>query len=383
MSMGRLLKVLQLNDAIGGESGRDRSGGVERSVELIARELAARGHTVDVLAAGGQATRAESLRFGRADAVRLKTLGYVGPLPIAPGALSRLRERAADYDVIHLHLPSPLMETACALLGRPLEDKLVVTVHADPNDTRYEWARPIIYWLLKRNLTRARRVTTTAPGNEIELGDLVTREQYEVTPLGIDASRFTNGVRGEAFPRGVPDRYALFVSRVVYYKGLEVLIRSVQDLDLPVVIVGEGPLREELKRLATTLGVSDRAIFLGYVEDDKLGELYRSAEVFILPSISEAEAFGLVQVEAMWHGCPVVNTRLNSGVPWVSKHGETGLTVPPGDPAALADAVNKLVKDPALRERLSAAARERAEAFTSEMMAQRIEAVYRTVVQGR
>jgi len=111
---------------------------------------------------------------------------------------------------------------------------------------------------------------------------------------------------------------------------------------------------------------------------------YHAADVFVLPSINRSEAFGLVQVEAMACGKPVVNTQLESGVTFVSRHEETGLTVPPSDANALSHALSTLLKNPEMRSRMAAAARHRvATEFNVEVMAQRTLAVYESVMKKR
>jgi rhamnosyl/mannosyltransferase len=147
-----------------------------------------------------------------------------------------------------------------------------------------------------------------------------------------------------------------------------------------LLVAGDGERRDELERQASVLGVDDRVRFLGYVGDDRLLDCYSVADVFVLPSVEPSEAFGIVQLEAMAHGLPVVNTDLPSGVPWVSQDGRTGLTVPPRDPEALATAVRRLLEDESLRERFGENARRRVETEFSEdrLLSQTLD-VYRTV----
>ena len=147
----------------------------------------------------------------------------------------------------------------------------------------------------------------------------------------------------------------LFVGRLVYYKGLDVLLHAVaRTTDRPVrlTIVGEGPLRPELEALVARLGVQDRVELAGAVDDAQLLELYRSHDVFVMPSGSRAETFGMAMCEAMAAGLPAVSTSVGTGTDWVNLDGVTGLVVPPGDPVALAEALHTLAADPDLVARL-------------------------------
>ena len=117
------------------------------------------------------------------------------------------------------------------------------------------------------------------------------------------------------------------------YKGVEFLLRALTESDVAAVIIGDGPLRGSLEDLATGLGVDSRTFFLGAVDDGALAAWYGACDIFVLPSVTRAEAFGLVQLEAMARGKPVISTRIETGVPWVNLDGYTGLTVPPSDGA--------------------------------------------------
>ncbi len=147
-----------------------------------------------------------------------------------------------------------------------------------------------------------------------------------------------------------------------------------------LVIVGDGPLRGELKSLAAQLGVTDKVVFAGEINNAGVTSFYHAADLFALASVARSEAFGIVQIEAMAAGLPVVNTSLDSGVPFVSLDGETGLTVPPGDPQALAAAINRLLDDQGLRQSLGQAGVRRArQEFSLDTMLRRTLALYESV----
>jgi rhamnosyl/mannosyltransferase len=172
----------------------------------------------------------------------------------------------------------------------------------------------------------------------------------------------------------------LFVGRLVYYKGCDVLLEAFAQIRgaAQLVIIGSGPLEQALKAKAAQLGLSETVSFKGYLDDEAIRRHLADCDIFLLPSIAKTEAFGLVQIEAMAYGKPVVNTQLPGGVPYVSLDGVTGLTVPPGDAAALATAMQTLADDPALRRQLGQAACRRVrESYRLEAMLDQIHAVYR------
>jgi rhamnosyl/mannosyltransferase len=174
----------------------------------------------------------------------------------------------------------------------------------------------------------------------------------------------------------------LGVGRLVYYKGFEYLVRAMKEVEGHLVIIGDGPLRGELERLAESLGVSGRVSILTDVNDTR--PYYQSADVFVLPSIARSEAFGIVQLEAMACSVPVVNTSLDSGVTYVSQHGVTGLTVLPEDSTALGKAINRLLDDPVLRSKFGAAGRQRVEqVFSLEEMSRKTLEMYVDVLGAR
>ncbi len=176
-------------------------------------------------------------------------------------------------------------------------------------------------------------------GLEIECGDAPAR-----------VTKRADAIRAEA---GRP--IVLFVGRLVRYKGVDVLLEAMRGVSATAILVGNGPEQVSLQRAAERLGVADRVKFLGEVSPDELAALYRACDLFVLPSITRQEAFGVVQIEAMACGKPVISTDLGTGSGWVNQNGETGFVVPPRDAVALHDAIARLLADGALQATMGAA----------------------------
>jgi rhamnosyl/mannosyltransferase len=149
------------------------------------------------------------------------------------------------------------------------------------------------------------------------------------------------------------------VGRLVPYKGLDTLVRAADRIPCRIALIGTGPLEASLREEIARRGLSDRVLLLGRVDD--LRPYYLGCEFFVLPSVSTLEGFGIVQIEAMALGKPVVSSDLPSGVTYVNRDGETGLTFRVRDDAGFAAACNRLLSDDGLRERLGSAARRRTE----------------------
>ncbi|MCL5959596.1 MAG: glycosyltransferase, partial [Chloroflexi bacterium] len=208
-------------------------------------------------------------------------------------------------------------------------------------------------------------------------------EKTTIIPYGIDLDRFEEQSVHKLNATGTEfdGPLLLFVGRLRYYKGLRYLLRAMPEIEAKLLVVGIGAEEDVLKSLTSELGLQEKVIFLGEVSDEDLPAYYHACDVFVLPSSHRSEAFGLVQLEAMLAGKPVVSTELGTGTSYVNLHGETGLVVPPCDSPALAGAVNALLKDPDLRQRMGQKGRERVRAeFSVEMMVDRIAALYRDLL---
>ena len=212
-------------------------------------------------------------------------------------------------------------------------------------------------------------------------------ERLHVLSHGIDLDPYLHpSAADRAAAAALRGAYAgplwLVCGRLVRYKGLRTALDALPGVAGTLLLVGDGPDRKALEAEAARRGLRHRVAFLGTVP--RVVPYYLAAEALWFPSNARNEAFGLVQVEAMASGCPVLNAAIpHSGVPWVSPHEQTGLTVPVDDPAALAAAARRLRAEPGLRDRLAAAARARAVAeFDHRVMARRSLALYEHVLNG-
>jgi rhamnosyl/mannosyltransferase len=342
-----------------------RSGGMERVVQDLAEGAAALGHEVAVVAVesrvggrvGGQ----------RSTITRVFSFGALGSEEIAPGYLTAARRRA---DIIHLHHPHPLADVASLLRSR--RTPLVVTQHADGK-------RPYYSLLARAVLRRAAAIVVPSRAHLALARELEGFEnKTEVIPFGIDESRWADLPRR---PMDVPPR-AIFIGRLVKFKGLDVLLRALERVpDLRLDIVGAGPEGPRLKTLTQALALADRVRFFGECPDDDLPRRMQEADFLVLPSVTVDEMFGLVVLEAMAAGRPVITSAVPTGVREVNLPGETGLEVPVHDVRSLAEALDALARDPFRREKMGDAGRVRVEKyFTRRLMAERHLALYERVL---
>jgi rhamnosyl/mannosyltransferase len=358
------------------------AGGIESHVRTLALAQAELGMEVRVFCVNHQAGPTRTERDGLVEVVRFSRAAAAAKLDVCPDLRATLAR--VEADILHLHVPNPTM--ILALLGTGLRAPVVVTYHSD-------LIRQRVLGALFRPFERLayRRVRAILPTSPLyPAGSRFLRsyaDRLQVLPHGIDLEPFLNpSEEDRAEARRIRARFDgplwLGCGRLVYYKGFQNAIRALAHVRGSLLLIGEGPDQGALQNEARRLGVRDRVVFLGNVP--RVVPYYLAADAFWFPSNARSEAFGIVQVEAMASGCPVINTQIpHSGVSWVSPHEETGLTVPVDHPAALASAANRLLTEPGLRDRLAAAARERAmREFDHRTMAQRSMAIYRRVLAG-
>lgn len=254
------------------------------------------------------------------------------------------RKYFIESDIIHLHHPWPSIEFLLACnLDLIRYKKFIITVHADARNTRWRPYASIYYWCIKEIFNQASNVVYTSEFflNRFKISGVMFNKET-VIPLTVDEKFVNRYLSGRT--KSLNNRI-LFVGKLRKYKGLEYLLEAIRELSVELHIVGEGNEKPYLQSIVDKLGIRNKVLFHGELDDQELLRIYGISDLFVLPSIDSSEAFGIVQLEAMCFGLPVINTNVDSGVPYVSKNGVTGLTVNPKDVDDLKHAIQKIIND--------------------------------------
>lgn len=337
-------------------------GGVEHIMQQVAEGMR-KWANVSVLTCRDTMGIAAKDCINRVNIYRCGSLGTLRSCPISMSFLSTFRRKVMATDVVELHLPFPLADLACILSG--YRGKVVVAWHSDI--VRQKILR-VAYQPVMHALLRRADVIITATQAHIDHSPALQpyREKCVVIPYGIDTKLYDDTPYQPVLQRHLRVPHAkkiLFVGRLVYYKGADVLLKAFamlpQSPACELFLIGEGEEKATLQQLADRFAITDSVHFLGRRLDPEVRAAFKDCDLFVLPSTANSEAFGLVQLEAMACGKPVINTALPTGVPQVSLHGKTGLTVPVGDAEALCNAMTLLLEDDTLRNQYGETAKDR------------------------
>lgn len=317
----------------------------------------------------------------------------VASVTLSPGVvLAAKRELGSGRNnLLHIHAPNPWGDLAA--LAAPKQIPVVMTWHSDI-------VRQRRLMLLYRHVQRAvlDRVDRIVVFTQAHYDSSQQLHQRDVAhkivqiPIGIPFDHLQpECADAQALARfrkfAADRRLILTVGRHVYYKGYQYLLDALarmRETESALLMVGAGPLTAELKAQAAALNIASRVHFAGEVAPGVLAAAFQACDFFCLPSVEPSEAFGIASAEAMACGKPTVVCHLGNGVNYLNQEGRTSLTVPPRDPAALADALDRLARDSELRTHMGAAAQAwvRAE-FSIEVMRDRTLALYRELLDGR
>jgi glycosyltransferase involved in cell wall biosynthesis len=359
-----------------GKYSTSHAGGIERHVKTLTVSLASRGLNVINLVASKTGVGNDTVTDG-VRTVEIPSYLNIAGVAVSPKMICAARRLHATYkfDVVHLHLPDPMSHLA--YLSLPKQIPLVVTWHSDVIRQRQAQKiyQPFINHLLKRasGIIAASQVHFSNSSQIKHINSTNTFKQH-VVPYAVDEKLLTprdvNQFITEnlmTLSKGLPIVFAL--GRHVDYKGFDILIRAMVQTNSFLFLGGNGPETKKLKQLVTLLNLNSRIHFLGYISEEHLASYYYGCDIFVLPSISAAEAFGIVQIEAMLCGKPVISTRLGTATDIINIDGLTGLVVEPRNVLELATAINLLSTNPAKAKQLGQQAMELAiQKFSSATM---------------
>lgn len=237
-----------------------------------------------------------------------------------------------SYDILHLHFPWPFADLLSFLSSG--KTKILLSYHCDilRNPFLYFFYRPFLYQFLKK-VDHICVSSKPLYNNSKVISNF--KNKCSVVPFALPA-------KAEYEYKPIKGKYWVFVGMLRKYKGLDILVKAMQETKEKLIIVGDGPEKNRIINLVKELGLNERIYLTGRVSDSKKFELLSKSKGFILPSITNAEAFGMSILEALRYEKPVISTEVGTGTSWVNLNNVTGFVVPPCDPLELANAINKI-----------------------------------------
>ncbi|ABC89562.1 probable glycosyltransferase protein [Rhizobium etli CFN 42] len=359
----------------------DTFGGVERTIHAIAKGTQKHGICSEVLSLS-PSPDTNTMLFDGHMAYKAKLDFEFASTGFSRDVFRHFRKLSKEADIIHFHFPWPLMDIVdlATRHGKPA----IVTYHSDivKQKTLLKFYRP----LMSRFLRGMDRIVATSP-NYLQSSEVLRAfsSKTSVIPLGLSEGDYPV-VAEEAKARWrsrLPKRFFLFIGVLRYYKGVHVLLEAARQTGFDVVLIGNGPTEDELKRTVRQQNLSNVHFLGGLPDADKVAILDLSLGL-VFPSHLRSEAFGLSLVEAAMRGKPMISCEIGTGTSFVNLDGETGLVIPPNDTTALSQAMARLWNDDPLAISYGVNARQRYEVnFTAERMAQSYAELYRNVAGSR
>ena len=358
-------------------------GGMERTMYEIVEGFNARNISCDVLCSNTK-PQSETSDFGSYKAYRAASYGLIHSTPISPQLISKLWKIHKEYDVIQIHHPDPMAFLALFIV-RP-SCKIVVQWQSDivRQEKMLNFFLPLQNWVLNRADAIIAASKAYAEHSPYLIPYL---DKTEIIPIGICESELhtnDNNVK-QIKNRYQGKKIVLAFGRLVTYKGFDYLVEAARylDDDYVVLIGGGGPEEENLRELITKYHLDNKVYLLGHVDEKEKYDYYQASSLFCLPSVTKAEAYGVVLLEAMAFGKPIISSRIEeSGMIWVNQDQVTGLQVPPRSPKELAQAIEKIGNDPELYQKFSENGKKRfQELFTRETMVDKLDTLYQKILK--
>ncbi len=308
-------------------------GGIETVSQQLCEGVSSMGHEVNIIVSHEQFFKSSKSNNSGFDVIKLKNYGRLFSVPICFWSAKFIN--SLNPDIVHFHLPNPLPlfkldsinAAKVATYHAPIIGKSILKKMYKPT--------------YKRHLELFDKVIVTSHNikneeNYLRLG--IDDSKVTVIPLGVAKHNFLKEKSGESIKK------IIFSGRLVRYKGLDYLVKAMSSIDAQLTIVGDGPLQNKLKQLSISLKLDNKIFFKPAVSREKLFVLLKSFDLFVLPSISEAEAFGMSALEAMSVGLPLITTQLSSGVSEFNLNRKTGFVVKPKSVNDLIIGINQALK---------------------------------------
>ncbi|WP_413725021.1 glycosyltransferase family 4 protein [Sodalis sp. RH16] len=343
-------------------------GGVAHGIQSDVLSLSPRGH-IQNQRLGSHMTHCEAVTF------------ELGSTPFSFAAIRRFKELAKHADVIHYHFPFPFMDMVHFISGT--KKPTVVSYHSDivKQKTLLKFYTPLMDFFL----SRVDHIVAASP-NYVSTSPTLQKhiDKVSVIPYGLDKNSYPSVSQESlnAWRARIGAPFFLFIGAFRYYKGLHILIEAAMGAPYPIVIVGAGPIEDELKQQAKRLGLTN-IHFLGAVPDVDKVALLMLCYGIVFPSHLRSEAFGISLLEGAMMEKPLISSEIGTGTTFINIHNETGLVVPPSDASALRAAMDTLWNAPELAGQFGKNASARFEKmFTSEQMVEKYAEIYKGLLTG-
>lgn len=359
----------------------DTIGGTETVINQIARGTATLGVTAEVLTLSP--TKVDRTVEVDGHLVhRCRSNFEISSTPFSLSAFLRFRQLAKEADIIHYHFPYPFTDIL-HLVSR-INKPTLVSYHSDIIKQKYlvKLYRPLERYFL----SSVDHIVAASPNylkSSVVLAEL--NHKTSIIAYGLDKSSYPTAPAEKLkyWKKMFDPRFFLFVGVLRYYKGLHILIEAARDSGYPIVIVGAGPIEQELKKQVKQLGVKN-IHFVGHQPEEDKVALLELCYAVVFPSHLRSEAFGISLLEGAMYGKPLISSEIGTGTTYINIDKETGVVVPPSDPSSLRQAMDYLWNNP----EEAAAMGKRAEArywefFTTGEMARSYVALYKELLGRR
>jgi rhamnosyl/mannosyltransferase len=356
-------------------------GGVEQVIHQIASGASRLGVDIDVLSLTNEGESSVQVMDGYT-LHRVPINFSIASMGVSFAAISAFKTLAAKADVIHYHFPWPFMDVVHFLVG--IKKPTVVTYHSDIVRQRFLLK---LYRPLKRFFLKDVDAIVASSPNYVMSSELLGRyrDKVRVIPFGLNKGAVTKPSKGliEQWKAQLGSRFFLFVGVLRYYKGIDVLVEAARGVDFPIVIVGDGPEAQHLKKQVADFGLRN-VHFLGAVSDLDKAALMTLCTGFVFPSHLRSEAFGIALLEAAMYGKPMVSCEIGTGTTFINVANETGLVIPPNDAKALRTAMQYLWSHPEEALNMGKSASQRYQAlFTSDKMVKAYVSLYHELLANQ